>query len=115
MVTKDQIVNGLVQYIDNEIMPYLSTSGKWVLGSAVTLSLQNVDEIYRYICNTPYFKMIKVVDNNGLIDFCKLCNALKDNASKYGKLQKQIPLIGTLTFSDQDVEKLRQYVDGGNS
>lgn len=80
MVTKDQIVNGLVQYIDNEVIPYLSTGGKWVLGSAVTLSLQNVDEIYKYICSTPYFRMIKVVDANGLIDFYKLCTALKENA-----------------------------------
>lgn len=114
MVNKDQVVTGLVKYIDNEVMPYLATSGKWILGSAVTLSMQNIDDIYNSICQNQYLKLLKIVDQNGMIDSYKMTQALKENAQKYGKLQMSLPLIGTLTFSDQDIDKLRQYIEGVN-
>lgn len=33
LATKEQFTNGLVKYIDNEVISRLDSSGKWVVGT----------------------------------------------------------------------------------
>lgn len=113
MITKEQFVNGLITYLDREVIPQLPTSGKWYVGTVAFLATTKTDIIFSQLQNTPMVKMLGIIDQEGLIDVDALATALKQSAEKYGKLQIIFPILGTMTFSSTDVDKLRTYMTGG--
>lgn len=113
MVTQEQFVNGMINYVDNEVIPKLPTIGKWGLGSIIVLTSSKTNEIVNLLTSNPIVATIGLVDENGRIYSDRLFTALKTSAQKYGNLVINIPVIGTLSFSADDVDKARMYVDGG--
>lgn len=105
-VTREQIANGINAYVDAMVIPQLPTAGKWIVGTAVGLSMSNIDS---YI-NSSAFSMLGIVNDQGLVDIDKLAEAVKQNAVKYGKLQLSFPYVGTMTFCSDDIDDLRRYI-----
>lgn len=112
MVTKEQIINGLIQYIDNVVIPALPTQGKWILGTYITLSMIKVNEMYDKFITSKLITELGIVDSNGMIDAESLLDALQMNARKHGKLMLNFPFVGNLTFCEQDIISLRGYILG---
>jgi len=48
-----------------------------------------------------------------MIDADALFNALRTAAERYGVMEFNIPIVGTLRFSAKDVDSLERYVLGG--
>lgn len=113
MVTKEQFMNGLLMYADKEIIPHLPTVGKWGIGAAIILATSKGEELLDNLENNSVVQALSIVDENGKIDVDILANALKESADKYGKMQMTIPVIGTLAFTSDDIEKMRYYIEDG--
>lgn len=113
MVTKEQFMNGLITYIDHEVIPRLSTAGKWGVGTAIILMSQRTQKVIEELSSNEVVKLLEVVNNDGIIDDDRLSNALKMSAERYGKLQLQLPLVGTLMFNSDDIEVIHMYIVGG--
>lgn len=115
MITREQLLNSLLNYIDNEIISKLPTSGKWYLGSMMFLLSNKYNKLVDDLASNSVVKSLNIVDDKGLIDSDALLKAMKQAANKYGKLTINIPIIGTLYFSSEDIDTLRQYINGGNT
>lgn len=113
MITKEQFMNGLIDYADHEVMPILPTSGKWGLGTMIVLAKKKANTVLDELITNPMIGALGLVDDNDHIDDKILIEALSESATKYGKMDVTIPVIGTLTFSVEDIEKLRKYMNGG--
>lgn len=109
-VTKEQIIKGIVSYADKEIMPVVSTPAKWAIGTAMTMALNDKGKI-DVLLNSPVIKMLGIENEDGTYDIDKLYKAMKETAEKYGKMSISYPVVGTLTFSSQDVELLKKYIE----
>lgn len=107
LYTKEQVLNGIASYLDDEVMSKLPTHGKWIMGTAIALSRDNISEIL----NNPYIKMLGIVNADGLWDVDKLASALKATAERYGNIQLDLPIIGRLTFSAEDVDLMRRHIN----
>lgn len=110
MVTRERLRDGMINYIDNEVMTSLPTAGKWIVGTAVTIIQSKYDEVIDGLMKNQMVKTLELVDENGMIDQNILLSALKLNADKYGEAVISIPLLGSMRFKPGDVEKLRQYI-----
>lgn len=106
----EQIMQGIINYADSEIMTKLPTAGKWVIGTAIGLATTKANEVVASIQNNAMVKALGIVDENGLIDVDTLTSAMKDSADRYGKISVEVPMIGKLSFSSADVETLRNYI-----
>lgn len=113
MVTKEQLMNGLLMYADHEVIPRLTTAGKWGVGTAIILMSQQANRVIDTLTSNEIVKMLNVVSDDGLIDEERLSNALKTSAERYGNLQVQIPVLGVLTFNASDIDMLHMYITGG--
>lgn len=111
MVTKEQLIKGIINYIEKEIMPYLSTANKWLVGTIVVLANRKSNEIINELCSNGFLKSLDVVNDEGLINLELLCESIKSSADKYGDLIMDIPCIGTLKFSSKDIDSIKQYID----
>ncbi len=112
MVNKEQIFNGLIKYIDNEVMPHLPTHGKWMIGTSIVLISDRLDAAYNALLQSPYISMLGITSPDGMLDIGKLAGALSATANKYGKLQLNLPGLSSMNFSGEDVEMIRQYITG---
>lgn len=108
--TAEQVINGLINYADNEVMGKLPTSGKWVAGTAIGIASQKASNVIDALRNNAVVKMLGIVDDEGCIDVDALISALKASADKYGRFSVSVPLIGNMTFSSSDVDSLKNYI-----
>lgn len=111
MYTSEQVLNGVVKYIDNEVLTKLDTKGKIFLGTGITIALKNSQNLLQKIQNNEIVKALGIVDESGQYDIDLLAEHLKANAQKYGKLQFNVPVVGTLTFSAEDVDRIKEYIE----
>lgn len=106
----EQVINGIINYADKEIMVKLPTTGKWVFGTVVNLTYKKVDDVIANIMSNAIVNMLGIVDDNGNIDVDNLIVAMKSAADKYGSISIDMPLVGKLTFSSTDIDALKQYI-----
>lgn len=108
--TADQVMRGIVDYVDAEIMGKLPTSGKWIMGTAIGVATSKAASVAEMLKDNAIAKMLDVVDEDGNIEVDELMTALKSSAEKYGNLSVDVPLMGRMTFSSADVDRLKSYI-----
>lgn len=106
----EQVINGIINYADAEVMGKLPTSGKWVMGTAIGLATNKAGNVIDTLRDNMIVKMLGIVDEEGNVDVDTLISAMKDAANKYGKLVVEVPLVGKLTFATSDIDSLRNYI-----
>lgn len=108
-----RVVNGVINYADNEIINSLPTTGKWLVGAGLGIMTAKMNELIDSLVSNPMIKMMGIVDDEGLFDVDLIMDNLKGSANKYGKMTVQIPLVGNLTFNENDIDSLRNYIERG--
>ena len=106
----EQVINGLINYADSEVMIKLPTTSKWIMGTAIGVMSNKTSKIIDKLKDNPIVDILGIVDENGNIDIDTLIQAMKESASKYGNVTVEVPLVGKLTFTSNDFDMLRSYI-----
>lgn len=114
MNTSEEIVNGLVDYVEKEIIPKLDTPGKWLVGTMLGMTTAKYKDIAVKMQGNATAKAIGAVSEDGLYDVNLIAENLIKAASRYGNLQINIPMLGTMTFSSADIESASKYIKGNH-
>lgn len=111
MVSIDKIEQGIANYLDGELMPQLQSNGweKVLVGTAASLAIRKTGAIVAGYKDHKLVKMLGIMDDKGNVDVDALAMELKKNIPKDG-FSVDIPIIGTMTFHKDDVDKLREYI-----
>ena len=104
LYTREQVTKGLISYIDNEVIAKLPTTGKILAGTAVALAVRNNSTLLNNAWE--FGKGLGV-----LMDVDQLANVLRENANRYGAIVMEYPLMGKLTFTAEDVDMARRYIE----
>lgn len=107
----DKVMNGLVMFVDAEIINKLPTAGKWLLGSGIAIATSKANEIAKFISENTIAMSMGIVDESGNFDVDLILDNMKKSANKYGKMSIQIPVIGKMTFSESDIDLLKSYIE----
>ena len=106
MVSEQQIVSGIVKYIDTQVMPVVDTKSKWMIGTAITM-LAKSPKSHEMVKQLSLFG----IEHDGMYDIDALAEGVLENAKKYGKMTITFPIIGSMTFNEMDVEMLRKMIN----
>lgn len=111
MVSIDKIEYGVASYLDAELMPQLQNNGieKVLIGTTVSLIIRKSGAIIAGYKDNKLVKMLGIMDSEGNVDVDILAEELKKNISKEG-IKVDIPVVGTMTFHKEDVDKLYDYI-----
>ncbi len=109
LYTSEQVTKGLISYIDNEVIAKLPTTGKILAGTAVALAVRNNSALLNNAWG--FFRNLGVLNSDGLMDVDQLATVLRENANRYGAIVLEYPLIGKLTFTAEDVDIARRYIE----
>lgn len=105
MVSMDKFKRGVARYLDEEFTNKMTGWQKWVFGAGSAMYLENLSTSMERLKNNELVKGLGILDENGNINVEKMHRYLQEQARK-GPVTFTIPMIGTVTLSDSDVEKL---------
>lgn len=111
MVPVSQIEHGLANYLDAELMPQLQKAGweKVLVGTVASLAIRRAGTIVKGYKDNKVVKMLGIMDEAGNVDVDTLVAEVKKNVGKEG-FTVDVPVLGTLTFHKDDVDKLYGFI-----
>lgn len=123
MFSKNQIVNGLIKYVELEVISKVEDKAlQIVLAIGITALRRNQDLIDAVLKN-PFINYLVKETDEGKYDLDEVFDIIGETLKTYGKLPVTIPAIKfisptekTLKFSTEDIAKLKSFMEeGGNS
>lgn len=118
-VEKQKIVDGIIKYIEKDVMPEISSDRGFQVVisigiSAVKANNKLLDKLFE---NDVFKSLANYDDENKTYDIDLLYNIAKDSISKCGYFPVKIPAINfispnekELKFSAADVDRLKSYI-----
>lgn len=112
MIHYSKVINGLMTYVDNEIVGKLNGSMKaWGIGIAVGLLGKRAEQMYAELRENPVLTALGLI-NGEMIDVeAVYAEALR--MAQRGSATVNVPILGAITFGKSDVESLYRYIIGG--
>ena len=107
MINQQQIANGVMAYLNDEVISKIDGLMRWAYGAAVRLLLPaNIDRYIELFRQNPLALQTGAIDSDGNIDLDKLYSAIRPEAEK-GPVQVVLPGLPTpLVLDVRDVDAL---------
>jgi hypothetical protein len=109
MYEYSKVLNGITKYIDTEIVDKIEGWQKWVIGSGIGIALSNSTNLFNQLKDNEIIKMLGIINEENKIDIEKIYKEFKNQAKK-GSISFEVPLVGTLTLNEQDVDKIYDFI-----
>lgn len=110
--TKEQVVGGIIDYIDNEIINQMATPAKVIISTGIGLAKRNIENTIGELSSNQVIKALGIIDDNGLIDIDTLSEELRTSMSKVGQMTISLPFnMGQVTLVPGDVDTLVKYIE----
>lgn len=111
MVHYTRVLQGVANYVDNELVSKLAGSWKaWLLGGMAGIAVSRGEALFRQYKDNPVAHALGLVDGEN-IDIDTLFAELRKQAQK-GSATVSLPVIGAVTFGVSDVDALHRYIMG---
>lgn len=112
MVHYTKVVNGLIKYIESDILAQLNGSlGAWGASIVIGLAAKRIEQVYHDLVNNAMIKALGVTDGEMINVEAIYAEALK--AAQKGSATVAMPFVGPVTFKVTDVEAAYRYIIGG--
>lgn len=112
MVHYTKVVNGLIKYIESDILAQLNGSlGAWGASIVVGLVAKRIEQVYHDLTSNAMVKALGVVDGEMINIEVIYAEALK--AAQKGSATVTMPFVGPVTLKVADVESAYRFIIGG--
>ena len=118
-VTKSQIVHGVTDYIQSDILPNLTNGrGLQIIVSIGANAIAANHKLVDVLFDNQMFRALLDDDGNGTYDISGLADAMSKSIEQYGSFPVSIPAIPlvspteiTLKLSADDVDAMRKRIE----
>lgn len=104
-----RIKAGVMDYATTHMMPKMDSKGQFVLGLALGMVSSRIESIVSQLADNEMVKALGIIQN-GQLDYDSLFNAAMAQMQRQGKLVWDVPLMGRLSFDEQDLRDLHQSI-----
>lgn len=104
-----RIRDGVMDYATNHMMPKMDSKGQFVLGMALGMVSGRIEAVIRKLSDNELVKTLGIIHDDQ-VDYDTLFNAAMAQMQRQGKLVWDVPLLGRLTFGEQDLRDLHQSI-----
>lgn len=112
MVPINKVKNGIVKYLDAEVINKLPGWRSWVFGAGAIIMLSKVDTVIDQVKEHPVVKMMGVIDGD-MVDVETIYAAFKKQTQTVGAVDISIPTIGNLRMGTADIDRLYNFIMEG--
>ena len=118
MVTKKELLTGVISYVKNEVIPHVSDRGLKMVLSAILYAVDAKPDIVDPFLNNAIVSAILQSENGLMYDTTVIFDVLGNLAKEYGGIPIVIPPVKfitatetMLTFKEGDIDELKKYVE----
>jgi hypothetical protein len=109
MIHYSRVIQGIMNYIDAELVSALNGSWKaWLLGSMSGIVMSRASQLFDSIKTHPFVAALGLVEGEN-VNVDLLYSEVKKQAQK-GTATATLPIIGPVTFGPSDVDALFRYI-----
>lgn len=120
-VTKEQIVNGIMSFVESEVVPQVGDKAtQIIIGTAVNLLKTNTALIDNFFGN-PMVQTVFHKSEDGTYEIEDVFQSMADSIKKYGPFPVEIPPVPfispsekMLSFSEADINEIKRRIERSN-
>ena len=116
-VSKARLVNGIADYVENEVIPQIEDKPTQIVISVAVKSILANPKLIDPIFNNSIFSSLLSKNKDGY-ELEGLFNAIEESVKQYGPFPIVIPPIPvispiekTLSFTDSDVQEIKRRIE----
>lgn len=117
-VTKDQIVNGIIAYAENDVIPKIDDKSIQIIATIAVKSIQANAKLVDSIFENPTVKILLDCGEDGTYEIESLFRTIEDSVKQYGPFPVELPQIPfvspsekTLSFTESDVSEMKRRIE----
>lgn len=112
MVTKEQFMNAIYMFIENDMLPKATGNYKIILNTARVAIKHRPDIIFDVIKNNSFVSMLNVIDDRNNVDVDMLAMILSEGfgSDEFGLDIRFFGKEYTMHFSAADVQTIKRYL-----
>lgn len=111
MATAEHVTAGILAFAETEIFPALPAWKMSIAYAGVLMLSKKADALAESITSSKVVSALGLIREDGSVDIEGAASALKASIAKHGKIEVDIPIIGTFRFSEQNVDTLMQCIE----
>lgn len=105
----NQVISGIQNYVESEILQKINGWQKWIVATGISLMLDKSTNIFNSLKSNELVKMLELIDDDDRIDVDSIYKELKKQAEK-GAITIDLPMLGAVTFTSTDVDRLYSLI-----
>jgi hypothetical protein len=106
----EKVINGILRYLNAEIFSKMSSWQEVLARVAVSRMVESSELLKQSLMENAFFRTFAIVDSHGNIDVEGLMRDLRAQIAEKGKLVITLPMLGSFTFTADDVDELHRYI-----
>ena len=106
----NRVGNGIVEYYNQHVAPKIDGKNCFIGGMAVGMAVKNMDNVCRALYGNGAIRALGVIGEDGNIDADTLYEAAMAQMQQQKTLPLDIPIIGRMTFDENDLRDLYQAI-----
>ena len=110
MVSVNKIRDGVIEYAHARVLPKLSPGKQFAAGTVLGIAAARVDAIANELAANSAVRATGIITENGMVDIDTLYNAAMAQLRRQKTLPLDVPLIGRLTFDENDIAELYRTI-----
>lgn len=110
MVSVNQIRDGVIEYANARILPKLSPGRQFAAGTALGIIAARAEPMARELAENAAIRATGLLSENGMVDIDALYEAAMAQLRRQKTLPLEIPMIGKLTFDENDIAELYRTI-----
>lgn len=112
MATREQLKEAVAQYATKELAGKTAGLKKWAILLALPSILAVLDDFLNK--NKALLITAGYMTEDGMIDTSRLVAEAKEIARSTGAVTEHFPILGDITFREDDIESLARLIGGTN-
>ena len=111
-VTIDKFKNAVMEYVSDEFCNRLYDYRKWLVPVFVGSYMPKLDQMIEE--NKEGLIGMGFMDESNLICIDTVYKKFRETAEEYGDVIQKLPLLGEVTFTSKDIDKLYKIIQYSN-
>ena len=116
-VTKDQMVNGIVSYIDSDVIPQIGDKATQIMASIAVKAVKANNKLVDAIFGNQTVKSL-LNETDGMYEIDDIFRYIEESIQEFGPFPviiPSIPLISpdekTLSFNSEDIQQMKRKIE----
>jgi hypothetical protein len=106
----NKVLGGLSRWIGDNLYHRMNDVQEVLARVVIGRVLSNEEGIKAALVNNGIVRTFGIIDEDGMVDVDTLFNDIKREVERKGKITVNIPLVGKISLSPEDVDDMRGYI-----